>query len=150
MTVSLFRTRTLSDTGDLDRRLYTLPHSLRITPRIPGPVNPARNSFHGCKLLSAVRLSSSHCTRPHPCTVTAAHHPHTRPPDIPARLAYQRSLVNTSCTSDLCRPRARRCAERKQARRTCVWNTSTPSRSSCSDILHTRGPPHIGPRAGIR
>jgi hypothetical protein len=134
MTVSLFRTRTLSDTGALDRRLYTSPHSLRITPRIPGPVKPARNSFRGCKLLSAVRLSSSHCTRPHPCTVTAAHLPHTRPLDIPARLAYQRSLVNTYCTSDLCRPRAltRRCAERQQARRTCVWNT----RASTPKVFH--------------
>jgi hypothetical protein len=106
MTVSLFRTRTLSDTGALDRRLYTSPHSLRITPRIPGPVKPSRNSFHGGKLLSAMRLSSSHCTRPHPCTVTAAHHPHTRPPDIQARLAYQRSLLNTYSTSDLGRLRA--------------------------------------------
>jgi hypothetical protein len=62
---------------------------------------PARNRCYGCKLLSVVRLSSSHCTRPHPCTVTAAHHPHTRPPDIPARLSYQRSLMNTYSTSDL-------------------------------------------------
>jgi hypothetical protein len=108
MTVSLFRTCTLSDTVALDRRLYTSPHSLRITPRTPGPVKPARNSSHGCTLLSVVRLNSSHCTRPHPCKVTAAHHPHTRPPDIPARLAYQRSLLNTYRTSDLGRPRARR------------------------------------------
>jgi hypothetical protein len=105
MTVSLFRTCTLSDTVALDRRLYTSPHILRIAPRIPGPVKPARNSSHGCTLLSVVRLSSSHCARPHPCTVTAAHHPHTRPPDIPARLAYQRSLLNTYRTSDLGRPR---------------------------------------------
>ena len=106
MTVSLFRTRTLSDTVALDRRLYTSPHSLRITPRIPGPGKPDLNRFHGCKLLSAGRLSISHCTRPHPCTVTAAHHPHTRPPDIQARLAYQRSLLNTYSTSDLGRLRA--------------------------------------------
>jgi hypothetical protein len=107
MTVSLFRTCTLSDTVALDRRLYTSPHILRIT-RIPCPVKPACNSSHGCTLLSVVRLNSSHCTRPHPCTVTASHHPHTRPPDIPARLAYQRSLLNTYRTSDLGRPRARR------------------------------------------
>jgi hypothetical protein len=50
-----------------------------------------------------------HCTyQPHPCTVlTAAHHIHSRPPDVPARLAYQRLLVNTYCTFDLCRPRGR-------------------------------------------
>jgi hypothetical protein len=52
-----------------------------------------------------VRLSlSRYCThQPHPCTVlTAAHHIHTRPPDaVPARLAYQRPLVNTYCMFDL-------------------------------------------------
>jgi hypothetical protein len=104
MTVSLLRTRTLSGAGaGPDRRLYTSPHSLRKT----GTVTTARNSFHSCKLLSAVRQSSSHCTRPHPCTVTVAHHPHTRPPDIPARIAHQGSLSNTYCTSDLCRPSLR-------------------------------------------
>jgi hypothetical protein len=35
------------------------------------------------------------------------HYPHTRPPDVPARLVYQRILVNTYSTSDLCRPRGR-------------------------------------------
>jgi hypothetical protein len=101
MTVSLFRTCTISDAGALDLPLYTSPHRLRITPRIPCPVKPSRNSFHGCALLSAVRLSSSHCTRHHPCTVTASHHPHARPPDILARLVYQGSLLNTYRTSDL-------------------------------------------------
>jgi hypothetical protein len=109
MTASFLRTRTLSAAGALDRRLHTSPRARTDTFTGPASAKPARNSFHDCKLLSAVRLSSSHCTRPHPCTVTAAHHPHTRPPDIPARLAYQRSLVNTYSTSDQCRSeRARR------------------------------------------
>ena len=67
---------------------------------------PARNSFHRCTLLRAVTLS----TRPHPCTVTATHHPHTRPPDthaIAARLEYQGSLVSTYRTYDLRRIPAR-------------------------------------------
>jgi hypothetical protein len=59
-------------------------------------------------LPSAVRLSlSRYCThQPHPCTVlTATHHIHTRPPDsVPARLAYQRPLVNTYCMFDLRSP----------------------------------------------
>jgi hypothetical protein len=62
-------------------------------------------ALNGCMLLSAVRLSlSRYCTHQlHPCTVlTAAHHIHTRPPDtVPARLAYQRPLVNTYCMFDL-------------------------------------------------
>jgi len=37
----------------------------------------------------------------------APYHSHTLPPDVLARLANQRSLVNTYCTSDLCRPRTR-------------------------------------------
>ena len=51
-------------------------------------------------------IKHTHCTQqPHPCTVlTAAHHIHARPPDtVPARLAYQRPLVNTYRTFDLCR-----------------------------------------------
>jgi hypothetical protein len=59
-------------------------------------------------LPSTVRLSlSRYCThQPHPCTVlTAAHHIHTRPPDVvPARPAYQRPLVNTYCMFDLRSP----------------------------------------------
>ena len=159
MTVSLFRTRTLSDTGDLDRRLYTSPHSLRITPRIPGPVNPARNSFHGCKLLSAVRLSSSHCTRPHPCTVTAKHHPHTRPPDIPARLAYQGSLVNTYFFLGLRRPRSRNSADHPSRRASVTTRSGAGSdhlpggrrtmTGSDDDAPAARGPP-LGARARLQ
>jgi hypothetical protein len=79
-------------------------------------VNTARNSFHGCTLHAAGL--SSYCTRQHPCTVlAAAHHIHTRPPDIPARLAYQRHLVNTYRTSDLRRPRARQGDHRHDHRR---------------------------------
>ena len=71
----------------------------------PGTVNTARISYHGCALRPA-RLNAD--CRPHPTTVAAApHYPHTRPPDVPARLVYQGLLVTTYCTSDLCRPRAR-------------------------------------------
>jgi hypothetical protein len=53
LTAFLFRTRTLSDTGALDRRLRTSPHSLRMN----GTVNTARNSFSGCTLF--ILLSTS-------------------------------------------------------------------------------------------
>jgi hypothetical protein len=102
LTALLFRNRTLSDTSALDLSLYTSPHSLRIA----GTVNTDRNIFHGFTL-HAARLSY-YCTRQHPCTVlTAAQHIHTRPPDILARLAYHKPLVNTYHISDLRRPRAR-------------------------------------------
>ena len=42
---------------------------------------------------------------PQSLLTVSPHHPHTCPPDVPARLVYQRILVNTYCTSDLCRPR---------------------------------------------
>ena len=83
---------------------YTSPHAPTDTVARIGPdsVKLARN---GCMLPSAVRLSLSRCCthQPHPCTVlTAAHHIHTRQPDaVPARLAYQRPLVNTYCMFDL-------------------------------------------------
>jgi hypothetical protein len=95
------RTRTLSDMGSLDRRLYTSPHAPTDN---PDRVKLARN---GCILPNAARLSfSKYCThQPHPCKdLTASHHIHTRPPDVPARLTYQRPLGNTHCMSDLCRP----------------------------------------------
>jgi len=59
----------------------------------------------GCWSPSAARLSLlRYCTHnPHPCTVlTAAHNLHTRPPDAPACLAYQRPLMNPYCIFDLC------------------------------------------------
>jgi hypothetical protein len=109
-----------------------------------GPVNTVRNSFHGCTLLAV--LLSSYCTRPHPCTVTASHHIHTRPPDIPVRLAYQRPLVNTYCTSDLCRQIASDDVQNENKRYGRVAGIPPRPRSSSSDILHTSGPPNIGPR----
>ena len=100
--------------------LSILPHTHTFRYRRPGPVsvyfasqptvttgtvNTARISYHGCALRPA-RLNAD--CRPHPTTVAAAtHYPHTRPPDVPARLVYQGLLVNTYRTSDLCRPRAR-------------------------------------------
>ena len=89
---------------------------------------------------------SSYCTRPHPCTVTATHHIHTRPPDIPARLAYQRPLVNTYCTSDLCRPWARDDVQNASKRDGRVSGIPPHPRSSSSNILHTRCPSNIDPR----
>jgi hypothetical protein len=72
---------------------------------VSGTVNTARIRYHGCVLRPA-RLNAD--CRPHPTTVAAAtHYPHTRPPDVPARLVYQRLLVNTYHIFDLCRPRAR-------------------------------------------
>ena len=72
----------------LDQRLYT-SH--------PAPTDAVSRSekervnrvCNHCMSSSAVRLSLSNCThQPHPCTVlTAAHHTHTRPPDVPARIA---------------------------------------------------------------
>jgi hypothetical protein len=74
-------------------------------PTVTGTVNTDRISYLGCTLRTA-RLNDD--CRPYPTTVAAApHYPHTRLPDVPARLVYQRILVNTYCTSDLCRPRGR-------------------------------------------
>jgi hypothetical protein len=74
-------------------------------PTVTGPVNTDRITYLGCALRTA-RLNDD--CRPHPTTVAVTpHYPHTRPPDVPARLVYQRILVNTYRTSDLCRPRGR-------------------------------------------
>jgi hypothetical protein len=74
-------------------------------PTVTGTVNTDRINYLGCALRTA-RLNDD--CRPHPTTVAEApHYPHTRPPDAPARLVYQRILVNTYCTSDLYRPRGR-------------------------------------------
>jgi hypothetical protein len=69
-----------------------------------GRAKTAHSCFHGCTLREA-RPSGSDRTPPHPCTVNAAHHLHTRPPD--ARLEYQGSLVNTYSSLDLAEFRAR-------------------------------------------
>ena len=72
-----------------------------------GTVNTDHIRHHGCSLRPA-QLNAD--CRPHPTTVAAApHYPHTRPPDVPACLAYQRLLVNTCRIFDLCRPHARAC-----------------------------------------
>ncbi len=50
---------------------------------------------------SRLSLQRDHTYNPHPCTVlTAAHNIHTRPPDAPARLLYQRTLMNPYCPED--------------------------------------------------
>jgi hypothetical protein len=95
----------------------------------------ARN---GCLFPSAVRLSlPRYCThRPHPCTVLTSAHPiHTRSQDVPARLVYQRLLVNTYCTSDLCRPheRSRAAADLPQA----MGVFLDPRRPIPADLAHT-------------
>jgi len=87
------------------RRPGPAPIYLASPPTVTGHVNTARTSYLGCALRTA-RLNDD--CRPHPTTVAAApHYPHTRPPDVPARLVYQRILVNTYRTSDLCRPPGR-------------------------------------------
>jgi len=83
--------------GDLDKRLYNSHH----TPTaLSDCVKLART---GCMSSSAVRLSLTNCTyQLHPCTVlTAAHHKHTRPPDVLARIASPQSLSNTYSSLEL-------------------------------------------------
>ena len=85
--------------GALDKRLYTSHHT-------PTALSDCvKLALHGCSdLPSTVRLSlqSNRTYNPHPCTVLpATHNIHTRPPDAPARLAYQRTLMNPYCMSDL-------------------------------------------------
>ena len=86
--------------GALDKRLYTSHHT-------PTALSDCvKLALPGCSdLPSTVRLSfqSNRTYNPHPCTVLpAAHNIHTRPPDAPARLAYQRTLMmNPYCMSDL-------------------------------------------------
>jgi hypothetical protein len=100
----ILRTRIHSDARLLDRCMHTSPRTRRFV-RITGRAKTAHSCFHGCTLRMA-RPSGSNRTPPHPCTVTAAHHLHTRPPD--ARLEYQGSLVNTYSSLDLRRiPRTR-------------------------------------------
>jgi hypothetical protein len=87
------------------RRPGPAPVYFASQPTVTGTVNTSRISYLGCALRTA-RLNDD--CRPHPTTVAAVpHYPHTRPPDVPARLVYQRILVNTYFTSDLCRPRGR-------------------------------------------
>ena len=101
-TALILRTRTLSDMGALDKRLYTSPHASTDTVARVGPdrVKLARN---GCMSSSAVRLSLSNCTyQLHPCTVlTAAHHKHTRPPDVLACIASPQLLSTTYSSLEL-------------------------------------------------
>jgi hypothetical protein len=81
--------------------------SLASQPTVTGTVNTERINYLGCALRTA-RLNDD--CRPHPTTVAVSpHYPHTHPLDVPARLVYQRILVNTYRTSDLCRPRGRVC-----------------------------------------
>ena len=85
--------------GALDKRLYTSHHT-------PTALSDCvKLALHDCSdLPSTVRLSfqSNRTYNPHPCTVLpAAHNIHTRPPDAPARLAYQRTLMNPYCMFDL-------------------------------------------------
>jgi hypothetical protein len=83
------------------RRPGPAPVYLASQPTVTGTVNTDRINYLGCALRTA-RLNDD--CRPHPTTVASApHYPHTRPPDVPARLVYQRILVNTYRTSDLCR-----------------------------------------------
>ena len=108
----ILRTRIHSDARLLDRCMNTSPRIRRFV-RITGRAKTAHSCFHVCTLRAA-RPSGSDCTPPHPCTVTATHHLHTRPPDV--RLEYQGSLVNTYSSLDLRRtPRTRPGLDRRSA-----------------------------------
>jgi hypothetical protein len=89
--------------GALDKRLYTSHHTPTDTVARVGPAC-VKLALNGCSYLqSTARLSlqRDRTYNPHPCTVlTAAHNIHTRPPDAPARLAYQRTLMNSYCMFD--------------------------------------------------
>ena len=81
------------------------PLYLASQPTVTGIVNTARISYLDCVLRTA-RLNDD--CQPHPIKVEVSpHYPHTLAPDVPTRLLYQRILVNTYRTSDLCRPRER-------------------------------------------
>jgi len=60
--------------------------------------------FNGCSFLQStaqLSLQRDRTYNPHPCTVlTAAHNIHTCPSDAPARLSYQRTLMNPYCMFD--------------------------------------------------
>ena len=96
-TALILRTRTLSDMGALDKRLYTSPRAPTDNP------DCAKLARNGCMSSSAVRLSLSNCTHQlHPCTVlTAASHTHTRPPDVLASIASPQLLSNTYSSLEL-------------------------------------------------
>ena len=87
----ILRTSTHSNARLLYRCMHTSPRTKRFI-KFPGRAYTAYSCFHGCTLRAA-RPSGSNRNAPHPCTVTAAHHLHTRPPN--ARLEYQGSLANT-------------------------------------------------------
>jgi hypothetical protein len=103
-TTLILSTRTLSDMDALDKRLYTShPAPTDSVSRLePDRVKLARN---GCMLPSVVRLSLSNCSHQlHLCTVLkAAHHIHTRPPDVHvhACLTYPKSLSHTYSSLEL-------------------------------------------------
>jgi len=100
-TALILRTRTLSDMGDLDKRLYTSHHAPTDAVSEPDCVKLA---YHGCCWPRAARLSLlRYCKHtPHPCTVlTAAHHTHTRPMDVLARIESPQSLSNTYSSLEL-------------------------------------------------
>ena len=103
-TAPILRTRTISDMGALDKRLYTSHHTPTDTVARVGPAC-VKLALNGCSYLqSTARLSLQRDStyNPHPCTVlTAAHNIHTFPPDAPACLAYQRTLMNPYCMSDM-------------------------------------------------
>ena len=103
-TAPILRTRTISDMGALDKRLYTSHHTPTDTVARVGPAC-VKLALNGCSYLqSTVRLSlqRDRTYNPHPCTVlTAAHNIHTRPPDVLARIASPQLLSNTYSSLEL-------------------------------------------------
>jgi len=93
----------LSDMVVLDKRLYTSHHAPTDTVARVGP-DCVKLALNGCSFLQSTEqlsLQRDRTYNPHPCTVlTAAHNIHTLRPDAPARLAYQRTLMNPYCMFD--------------------------------------------------
>ena len=75
----ILHTRIHSNARLLDRCMHTSPRT-RWFVRITGRTYTAHSCFHGCTLCAA-QPSGSDSTTLHPCTVTATHHLHTRPPE---------------------------------------------------------------------
>ena len=103
-TALILRTRTLSDMGTLDKRLYTSHPAPTDTISRLEP-DRVKLTCKDCMLPNAVRLSLSNCTHQlHPYTVlSAAHHIHTRTPDVHvhACLLYLKSLSRTYSSLEL-------------------------------------------------
>ena len=156
MMASFLRTRMLSAAGALDRRLHTSPRGPTDTFSGPERAKPARNSFHCCKLLSAVRLR---------VVLTVLDHTHVQllqnTTHIHAHRTYrhdQGSLLNTYFFLGLRRPRSRNSADRPSSLASVTTRSGAGSdlpggrrtmTGSDDDAPAARGPP-LGARARLQ